>query len=166
MKTHLFLCLSSFISSKVWASSPSFFLPENLLTAASLWSGDVAQVTNFLDEADNITTENFRKRASTALTFEREELKWKDMIDQALADDPSIQSANNTLVTQGTFGLVVGLLEEMAEDGTAAIGNVDKINQVRCASVLPSIDIYFKAVTALNAGAQAIVAARPDKCVT
>ncbi|PSN58546.1 hypothetical protein BS50DRAFT_158640 [Corynespora cassiicola Philippines] len=141
-----------------------FALPSSLYTSAYLWARDVGHVSQFLDESAQIPPADFIARATTALAFEKEGLGRKALIDEVLHVDPSIQAANEVLVTEGTSETVLKLLEDMAGNGVNSIGNVQDINNIRCGRVLPAIDAYFNAVTGLDASFGRLVASRPEAC--
>jgi hypothetical protein len=144
---------------------------EDLATAQMNWWLDTGRVSQFLSESPSLTGQDLATQAGLALGFENDELNHKNVIDAALGNNPNIQKANNTLVVQGTFQVVVNGLMDLATNGsgyTAAqvIAAVASINNDRCKHVLPAIDIYLHTTSSYlgNANAFPLFATRPLNC--
>ncbi|KAF2182644.1 hypothetical protein K469DRAFT_514670, partial [Zopfia rhizophila CBS 207.26] len=118
---------------------------SNVAEATNLWAQDVSKVSQFLNTASTLSGVSFTEQAASALASEKDELVQKQILDNVFSDNLSVQAANSTLVGQGTFQTVVSLLQDMAWNGVSRVGNVEAINNVRCAYVLPAIDAYFLA---------------------
>jgi len=79
--------------------------------------------------------------------------------------------ANNTLVTDGTFDVVVAGLRDLVNNGERMGADeveavVLGINVGRCARVLPAIDIYLGTASQLLGSGITLVANRPNNCPT
>lgn len=81
-----------------------------LLNAVNGWMNDTGKVTNFLNTATSLTGSDYTTAATIALNAEKDELNHKAVLDAGL-DPAAIQSANDTLATQGTFQAVVDALQ-------------------------------------------------------
>ncbi|KAF2230802.1 hypothetical protein EV356DRAFT_519317 [Viridothelium virens] len=149
----------------------------DLNNAVFKWQSDTGLVSNFLNVAVDPngppTGQDLLNDAASAFSSENDELNWKAVIDSSdLAfEDPRIAQANDTLVTQGTFQMVVQGLQDISINGDSVRqADVDNINNVRCSQVLPAIDMYFAAVADfLNAVStegpfQTQTAVRPFAC--
>ncbi|KAH7119575.1 hypothetical protein B0J11DRAFT_590460 [Dendryphion nanum] len=164
MKCSIFLYFLPLLQARGYPVHQTFALPTTLLTFASLWAGDIGQVTRFLDQAESISPEDFVARATTALAFQLDEFQFKNSLDGFIGQDPLLRAANQTLIGDGTLDMVVDLLEELVKKGKEGIENVKRINEVRCNRILPAVDVYFNAVTASDASFRRLVAARADGC--
>lgn len=132
-----------------------------IANAVSSWMNDTGKVTNFLNTAASFSGDEFTRQATIALNAEKDELNHKQVLDDALGQQPDVQSANNVLATQGTFQAVVDALQKMVNNGPdTAQADVDAINANRCVNVLPNIDKYFAA-----AGSASVKAVRPTGCL-
>jgi len=137
----------------------------NFVAAIGNWQADTGAVSSFLDSVATFVANNdntdFLAAANSALTSENDELTWKGILDAEICQtgdpnfDPNcaaaIATANNQLVTLGSFGAVVAELQSMTafgigdaeirattiNCGTATIGG-------RCSYVLPAINTYFQ----------------------
>ena len=138
--------------------------PSEISDAAKLWAQDTAKVSQFLDTAATLSGAEFLSAASSALSAEKDELIHKQVLDTALGQASIIQNANKTLVLEGTFQMVVDLLQDMASNGVSRIANVDKINNVRCPRVLPAIDAYFAAAARQVKKGPQVLATFPKVC--
>jgi hypothetical protein len=78
--------------------------------AVNGWMNDTGKVTNFLNTATSLTGSDYTTAATIALNAEKDELNHKAVLDAGL-DPAAIQSANDTLATQGTFQAVVDALQ-------------------------------------------------------
>jgi hypothetical protein len=79
------------------------------------------------------------------------------------------QQANNELVDQGTFMVVVNGLQALADNGANMSPSdvstaIQSINMDRCSLVLPSIDTYFQASANLLNNGVTLLTNRPDNC--
>jgi hypothetical protein len=121
---------------------------DDLANAVSAWQADTATVSSFLNNAASYTDDaTFIEAAQIALNAENDELTHKAVIDALFLNvNPDIANANNVLVGEQTFANVVAELQDMVNNGLAAIGDVDIINANRCPNVLPAIDTYFAVV--------------------
>ncbi|KAH7111081.1 hypothetical protein B0J11DRAFT_585952 [Dendryphion nanum] len=164
MKCSMFLHFLPLLQTHGYPTPQTFALPTTLLTFASLWAGDIGQVTRFLDQVESISPEDFVARATTALAFQLDEFQFKNSLDRSIGQDPLLRAANQTLIGDGTLDMVVDLLEELVQRGKEGIENVNKINEVRCTRILPAVDVYFNAVTASDASFRRLVAARAEGC--
>jgi hypothetical protein len=118
---------------------------DQLALAVDRWQADTVAVSSFLDLAPTFTDElAFINAAQSALNSENNELVHKAIIDMTFFN--VIGAANNTLVTRGTFDIVVAGLQTLVNNGLAALNTIPSINQNRCGNVLPAIDMYFFAV--------------------
>ena len=154
---------------------------DDLNNAVLDWQADTQDVSSFLDFAASFTdadgsNSDFMFDALSATNSEKDELTHKAVIDSSdLAfEDARIAEANNTLVTMGTFQLVVNGLQDMANEGESVIASeVAVINADRCCNVLPAIDMYFAAVAdfinSVNPDSPPVAtqtAIRPQACAT
>jgi len=131
----------------------------DLATAVSNWMADTSMVSNFLDIGKSITDDaQFRQAALVAFNAEVDELDHKAIIDAANGNQPNVIAANSTLAGGGAFQDVVDKLKIMADQGTAAVNNIDLILQNRCVNVLPNIDAYMAST---GSSSQAV---RPKVC--
>ena len=112
----------------------------------------------------NTLCAEFLSAASSALSAEKDELIHKQVLDTALGQASIVQNANSTLVLEGTFQMVVDLLQDIASNGVSRIANVDKINNVRCPRVLPAIDAYFAAAARQVKKGPQVLATFPKAC--
>jgi len=81
-----------------------------LLNAVNGWMNDTGKVTKFLNTATSLTGDDYTTAATIALNAEIDELNHKAVLDAGL-DPATIQKANDTLATQGTFQAVVDALQ-------------------------------------------------------
>jgi hypothetical protein len=110
------------------------------------WMNDTGKVTKFLNTATSLTGDEYTKQATIAYNAEVDELNHKAVLDAALGDQASVQAANDTLATKGTFQAVVDSLAAMVSEGPdTAQSRVTEINSNRCFNVLPNINMYFAA---------------------
>lgn len=117
------------------------------------WMTDTGKVTKFLNTATSFTGDEYTQQATIALNAEIDELNHKAVLDVAL-DPAAIQSANDTLATQGNFQAVVDSLKAMVKEGPdTAQSRVNEINNNRCVNVLPNINIYFSVAGAPDSSA-------------
>ena len=137
---------------------------EDIANAANLWAQDTGKVSQFLNIASTLSGSNFKDQAATALMSENNELTQKQVLDNALGSNPSVQAANDILVEQGTFANVVSLLQDMASNGASRVGDVETINNIRCTYVLPAIDAYFAAAAEVIQNGVQLEAVRPTAC--
>ncbi|KAI9656305.1 MAG: hypothetical protein M1821_004968 [Bathelium mastoideum] len=126
---------------------------DDLNNAVLKWQADTGLVSNFLNVAVDPngppTGQDLLNDASSAFGSETDELNWKAVIDgsDVAFEDTRIAQANEILVTQGTFNMVVQGLQDISVSGDIVRQqDVDNINDVRCNQVLPAIDMYFAAV--------------------
>jgi hypothetical protein len=118
---------------------------NQLAQAVNDWQADTAAVSAFLNFAPTFTDEAaFINAAQSALNSENDETFHKAVIDMTFFN--VIGEANNTLITEGTFNMVVMGLQNLVNNGLAALDTITSINQNRCGNVLPAIDMYFFAV--------------------
>lgn len=138
----------------------------DLQSAVAAWASDTDKVSNFLDAAAGLTGADFITQATTAAMNEMDELTHKAVLDAdaTLAATSLVQTANTTLVTNGSFQMVVNLLQDMATNGQAKVGDVQLINNVRCLMVLPAINMYFLAVSQATGSGVATLAIFPQGC--
>ena len=136
---------------------------DDLANAVYAWQADTATVSEFLNIAALYTDDaTFIEAATIALNAENDELTHKAVIDAVFGGYPDIITANNVLVNEGTFGAVVSGLQDMVNNGMAAIGDVAIINANRCPNVLPAIDMYFGVVeNALTTAPEGLTLAVP-----
>lgn len=131
----------------------------DLATAVSNWMADTSMVSNFLDIGKSIQDDTaFKQAALVAFNAEVDELDHKAIIDAANGNQPAVQAANSTLAGGGSFQDVVDKLKIMADQGRAAVQNIDLILQNRCVNVLPNIDAYMAST---GSSSQAV---RPKVC--
>ena len=112
-------------------------------------------------------------QAATALVNEKDELNHKAVLDNQFVfvsnPDKTVQQANNKLVDQGTFMVVVNGLQALVDNGANMSPSdisaaTQSINSDRCLFVLPSIDAYFQASGNLLSSGVTILANRPNNC--
>lgn len=146
---------------------------DSLRAAQLLWWSDTGLVSSFLSEATSLTGQNLANKAGTALSFEKDELNQKAILDATFLNvsnpDPKIVAANNVLVTNGTFQYVVTGLTDLVKNGASYSPDevakiVNKISADRCNHVLPAIDAYLEAATALLQDIRPSAAIRPNNC--
>jgi len=128
------------------SGSPSQPSPEDIQNAVNNWMANTGKVSNFLNIAEGISGENYHNQAQIAQADEKDELNHKAVLDQAFGYQSGVQTANDSLVTNGHFQAVINALAVMVQGGpSVATDNVNIINLNRCKNVLPSIDAYFAA---------------------
>lgn len=148
---------------------------QQLRDAANAWQADTVAVSNFLSKAATLSGQDLRDQASVALGRENDEAMPQKMIidsvllNTGLPESDNVNTASNVLVNQGTFQFVVDGLSDLALNGLAfdqatISSKVDAINNDRCGSVLPAIDMYFQAVEDFVQDGVALTAQRPDQC--
>jgi hypothetical protein len=104
--------------------------------AVNSWQNNTGKVSNFLNTATSLVGDDFTRQATIALNAEKDELNHKMILDAAMGMQPDVQSANMVLAMQGTFQMVVDVLNKMATQGPdTARADVDAINQNRCVNV-------------------------------
>ncbi|KAF8854781.1 hypothetical protein BDZ45DRAFT_596603, partial [Acephala macrosclerotiorum] len=134
---------------------------KQVMNAVISWMNDTGKVSKFLNTATSFSGDDFTRQATIALNAEKDELNHKMVLDAAVGQTDMVQSANDTLTTQGTFQAVVDALQSMVDNGPdTAQMQVDAINQNRCVNVLPNIDMYFAA-----AGMSNMQSIRPTGCL-
>ncbi|KAI0178849.1 hypothetical protein GGR52DRAFT_569757 [Hypoxylon sp. FL1284] len=138
--------------------------------AQNAWAADTSKVSQFLSSAARLSGTTLTGRAQTALDAELDELTQKAVLDgQFKASDPSVQAADATLTRPDTFQFVVDGLRQLSTSG-ASMSSADvaalvaKINDTRCANVLPAIDAYFRAASGFLKNGLTALANRPDNC--
>ncbi|KAJ9616748.1 hypothetical protein H2200_000467 [Cladophialophora chaetospira] len=145
---------------------------ETLNEAQNDWAKDTGTVSDFLSNAASFTGATLVAHATTALNAEKDELNHKAVLDAFFSGanaNPLITTANNVLVGEGTFNVVVQRLQEFVDHGLTFTTDdtntvVGIINEVRCNEVLPAIDQYFLATeSVVNNGIQ-LLAVRPTNC--
>lgn len=134
-------------------------------SAVSAWQSDTGVVSNFLNQGASITDNaKFQPAAAEGHRAEVDELGHKAILEAYLGGVPAVQQAKATL-EGGAFQLVVDKLQEMADQGTSAVADIDTINADRCVSVLPNIDAYFKAAADFMGNANQVQQSiRPTAC--
>lgn len=148
---------------------------QQLRDAANAWLADTQAVSNFLSIAATLSGQDLRNQASTAFQRENDEANPQKMtidgvlLNTGLPESGDVGTADDVLVTQGTFQFVVDGLSDLALNGDAfdqatIASKVDAINNDRCGSVLPAIDMYFQAVEDFVQDGIALTAARPTQC--
>ena len=148
---------------------------EGIGEAQSNWFQDTSMVSQFLSTASSLSGQDLVNAASAALANKDNELVHKGVLDAAFvsmldSDDLApIQTANATLVTQGTFQFVVDGLTDLATNGAGyspgqVVTAVEGINAIRCTQVLPAIDVYLQNAALLSLQSIPNAAARPNNC--
>ena len=131
------------------------------------------QYRNFLSAAESLNSGDLVSQAATALANEKDELNHKAVFDNQFVfvsnPDENVQQANNELVDQGTFMVVVNGLQALVDNGanmspSDVSAAIQSINMDRCSLVLPSIDTYFQASGNLLNNGVTLLANRPDNC--
>lgn len=149
--------------------------PQKLRDAANAWQADTQAVSNFLSIAATLSGQDLRNQASTAFQRENDEANPEKsnidavLLNTGLPESGEVGTANDVLVTQGTFQVVVDGLSDLALNGdtfdqATIASKVDAINNDRCGSVLPAIDMYFDAVANFVQDGVVLTAARPTQC--
>jgi len=174
------------------SSNPTALNANDIKNAVFAWRDDTLAVSNFLNRRGaGEDDDEFKADAASALASENDELTHKAVLDAQLCGttDPSgcastvngsddLQNANNVLVAQGTFGTVVTLLGDIAQDGLVDAHLVDTINfgipigapNGRCPQVLPAIDTYFRTASDIliaqfgDDSLVGVTAVRPTAC--
>ena len=154
--------------------------------AVYTWRQDTALVSDFLNKGKNQAFKGqmqFHHAATATLAAELNELPQKAVLDKYVPHSQEIETANNTLVTEGTFGSVVSFLQQLTKlnYNTEYMQILEDVNQIdfgtntvagRCEAVLPAIDMYFDAaakyVQKLGGGTSlfGVQAIRPYACPT
>jgi hypothetical protein len=146
---------------------------NEIQTAQSEWSSDTTKVSQFLSVAESLSPEDLVAQAETAFTNEYDELYHKAVLDNQFVfvanPDANVQQANNELVDQGTFNVVLAGLQNLKANGLNMTPDevsslIQSINGDRCSFVLPSIDTYFQAAENLLGSAVTLTANRPTNC--
>jgi hypothetical protein len=147
---------------------------DAISTAANAWAADTGVVSQFLSAAGTLSGSALTSSAQNALDHELDELTQKAVLDAEFGPGGPMASglvvgANNTLVTQGTFNIVVVGLRGLADNGDAMSPDevnaaVLGINMDRCVKVLPAIDVYLGAASRLLNNGLTLVANRPNNC--
>jgi hypothetical protein len=146
---------------------------QDIADAQNQWASDTSKVSQFLSAAESLNSEDLVSQAATALANEMDELNQKAVLDNQFLfvsnPDENIQQANNELVDQGTFMVVVNGLQALVDNGanmspSEVSAAIQSINTDRCSLVLPSIDTYFQASGNLLNNGVTLLANRPDNC--
>ncbi|OTA99911.1 hypothetical protein M426DRAFT_15967 [Hypoxylon sp. CI-4A] len=142
---------------------------DDISAAVNGWASDTSRVSQFLSSASSLSGKDLASHGATALASEQDELTHKAVLDGPFGSDPNVKSASATLGRPDTFQFVVDGLRKFADDGASmsaadVASLVAQINATRCKNVLPAINAYFKAASAvLNNGLTAL-ANLPDNC--
>ncbi|KAJ2906165.1 hypothetical protein MKZ38_002880 [Zalerion maritima] len=132
-----------------------------IMNAVMSWMNDTGKVSKFLNSATSFSGTDFTREATIALNSEKDELNHKQVLDDAIGMMDQVQMANAVLDTQGSFQMVVDVLQAMVDNGPDTVqADVNAINENRCVNVLPNIDMYFAA-----AGQSTMSAVRPTGCL-
>lgn len=146
---------------------------QDIADALNQWASDTSKVSQFLSAAESLNSGNLVSQAATALANEKDELNHKAVLDNQFVfvsnPDENVQQANNVLVDQGTFMVVVNGLQALVDNGANMSPSdisaaIQSINMDRCSLVLPSIDTYFQASGNLLNNGVTLLANRPDNC--
>lgn len=172
----LFLASLPFLALAAPATLPKRQFPaqpnpnEDITAAAAAWLQDTGFVSSFLDFATSTfpaAPPNLLANAASAVGAELDELNHKKILDaffvtNAAVPNPDIVAANDVLVNQFKFQMVVDGLMNITATGNLDI--VAIINANRCANVLPAIDAYFNAVAVATGQPTFFPAIRPAAC--
>ena len=146
---------------------------QDIADAQNQWASDTSKVSQFLSAAESLNSGDLVSQAATALANEKDELNHKAVLDNQFVfvsnPDENVQQANNVLVDQGTFMVVVNGLQGLVDNGanmspSDVSAAIQSINVDRCSLVLPSIDTYFQASGNLLNNGVTLLANRPDNC--
>ncbi|KAI0905775.1 hypothetical protein F4824DRAFT_138035 [Ustulina deusta] len=142
---------------------------QQLADAQNDWRADTSVVSQFLSAVPTLKGSDLAAAAKVALDAENDELLHKKVLDQTFSADPRIVGANNVLVTQGTFQVVVDALQDFADNGASMSSAqisalLTNANSVRCSKVLPAIDTYFRVTADRLQNGGILVATRPNNC--
>jgi hypothetical protein len=146
---------------------------QDIADAQNQWASDTSKVSQFLSAAESLNSGDLVSQAATALANEKDELNHKGVLDNQFVlvsnPDENVQQANNVLVDQGAFMVVVNGLQALIENGanmspSDVSATIRSINMNRCSLVLPSIDTYFQASGNLLNNGLTLLANRPDNC--
>ncbi|KAH8650343.1 hypothetical protein BGZ60DRAFT_534431 [Tricladium varicosporioides] len=147
---------------------------QDIADAQSQWASDTSKVSQFLSAAESLNPGDLVSQAATALANEKDELNHKAVLDNQFVfvsnPDENVQQANNVLVDQGTFMIVVNGLQALVDNGanmppSNVSAAIQSINTDRCSLVLPSIDTYFQASGNLLNNGITLLANRPNNCL-
>ncbi|CAJ2512802.1 Uu.00g009210.m01.CDS01 [Anthostomella pinea] len=165
------LLLGAFASISQGASIPTArfqFSVADIADATNKWAADTSKVSQFLSRAPILLGSDLTTAAQVALAAEKDELTHKSVLDQQFAANPSVQSAKNTLENPNNFQFVVDGLTTLSNGAALSAKQVsdlvDQINLTRCKNVLPAIDRYFSASSAVLQNGLSLVANRPNNC--
>jgi hypothetical protein len=146
---------------------------QDIADAQNQWVSDTSKVSQFLSAAESLNSRDLVSQAATALANEKDELNHKAVLDNQFLfvsnPDENIQQANNELVDQGTFMVVVNGLQALVDNGanmspSDVSAAIQSINTDRCSLVLPSIDTYFQVSGNLLNNGITLLANRPNNC--
>lgn len=146
---------------------------QDIADAQNHWASDTSKVSQFLSAAESLNSGDLVSQAAIALANEKDELNHKAVLDNQFVfvsnPDENVQQANNKLVDQGTFMVVVNGLQALVDNGSNMSPSnisaaIQSINSDRCSFVLPSIDTYFQASGKLLDNGVTLLANRPDNC--
>jgi hypothetical protein len=146
---------------------------QDIADAQNQWASDTSKVSQFLSAAESLNSGDLVSQAATALANEKDELNHKAVLDNQFLfvsnPDENVQQANNELVDQGTFMVVVNGLQALVDNGanmspSDVSAAIQSINMDRCSLVLPSINTYFQASSNLLNNGVTLLANRPNNC--
>ncbi|KAH8650254.1 hypothetical protein BGZ60DRAFT_437038 [Tricladium varicosporioides] len=146
---------------------------QDIANAQNQWASDTSKVSQFLSTAESLNSGDLVSQAATALANEKDELNHKAVLDNQFVfvsnPDENVRQANNVLVDQGIFMMVVNGLQALVDNGANMSPSdisaaIHSINIDRCSLVLPSIDTYFRASGNLLNNGVTLLANRPDNC--
>lgn len=166
--------LSSVALSAPTLSSRQIPSADDISAAANAWAAETDVVSQFISAASTLSGSALTTSASNALSHEVDELTHKAVLDMEFGPGGPeasglIVGANNILVTDGTFQVVVDGLRNLATNGaTMSVDEVNgailAINTDRCGRVLPAIDTYLAAASKLSNLGTVLLAGRPNNC--
>jgi hypothetical protein len=144
---------------------------QQIADASNSWAADTSRVSQFLSEAPGLTGQDLVNKASAALMTAMDEPVEKSILDSEFVtgNNPvaAVQQAESVLAAR--FGFVVAGLTDIVNNGLTfdtddVNAAINGINANRCEFVLPSIDAYFQAASAVLQNGLTLVANRPNNC--
>lgn len=142
------------------------FSGQQIFDSINAWINDVDNVNAFLNQAHTLTGQDLADGATTALDFAMDEPVQLSIEGSLTNLSPDGQSAVAAL--QAQFGNVItGLQGIIADpnDTNGVLGFLELINDTRCNTVLPSLDVLWPAAAdASGAPPNPPPAQRPNAC--